>query len=143
MAKANGTHAKDIAIYFLDATTDKYTPAIVRKTIMQAKQLLETGYSKQEIIDTIDYIILRTPAVMYSLGYVSSAINDVLRTLNIERKEAETRRIIEESKANYVEEDTEEVVEDVESQQRNRDKLNKFGNESRKREESYLDMLKE
>ena len=143
MAKANGTHAKDIAIYFLDATTDKYTPAIVRKTIMQAKQLLETGYSKQEIIDTIDYIILRTPAVMYSLGYLSSAINDVLRTLKEERAAVEMRRLIEESKANYVEEDTEEVVEDVESQQRNRDKLNKFGNESRKREESYLDMLKE
>ena len=39
--KVNGTHAKEVAIYFLDKTTERYTPQMVAKTVVQAKSLLK------------------------------------------------------------------------------------------------------
>ena len=143
MVKANGTVAKDIAIYFLDMTQERYTPAIVSRTVGQAKNLLESGYTQTEICSVIDFIVNETSTVMYSLGYVSSAINDVLKDINAMAIMKAHKELIEESKASYQKEENKEVDKDVESQIRNRDKLSGFGNEPGKREKSYLDMLKE
>lgn len=143
MAKANGTVAKDIAIYFLDMTTDRYTPSMVAKTIIQAKQLLESGYKKDEIISVIDYIINKTNINMYSLGYVNSAINDVLKKIEEENKQEEVRKILEQARleqATTVEDRGEEVDE---SSKRNREKFNRNNLQSRKRTKFDFNMLEE
>lgn len=143
MSKVNGTHAKEVALHFLDVTEQRYTSAIIGKTTNQAKTLLAAGYTRDEIISVIDYINENTDANMYSLGYVNSAINNVLRKIQEEKlieKQEELRRKLEEERKSYI---SKEVNELDESTERNRNKLNKFSIQSRKREESYLNMLKE
>lgn len=82
--KANGTHAKDIALHFLDKTSQRYTPEIVGKTIKQAKGILESGYTKEEIISAIDYILERKSDV-YSIAYISYGINNALEEIEKKR----------------------------------------------------------
>lgn len=144
--KANGTEAKDIALHFLEVTEGRYTQAIIAKTINQAKNLLKAGYSKDEIIKTIDYIVDNTDVKMYSIGYINSCINDVLRKIKEENKEEELEKLrkkLEQEKEEFEKTQREEVDVDNESQQRNKSKLGNLGIQSRKREKSYLDMLKE
>lgn len=147
MAKVNGTHAKEVAIYFLDMTQDRYTPAIVAKTVVQAKHLLGAGYTVEEIKRVIKYIVDVNGVSMYSLGYVSSAINSVLEKINELEKEEVVQAMIQQSKdemSAHKEADRGEVEKDEsESRERNRKKLDRVGIQSREREKSYLDMLKE
>lgn len=75
--KMDGTEAKDIALYFFDATNQRATPQIFSKTIIIAKSILQGGYSREEIYESIDYLIGEGVS-MYSLGYLSTCINDVL-----------------------------------------------------------------
>jgi len=139
MAKTNGTDAKDIAIHFLDLTTERYTPSIVAKTINQTKIILNSGYTKEEIIKTIDHIVNNTDVEMYSIGYVSTAINSILKQIN---KEELSETIKKESiKFEEDKETAKEVDVDVGSRERNRNKVT--SDESRKREKSYLDLFKE
>lgn len=139
--KADGTIAKEIAIYFLDKTADRFTPSVVAKTIIQTKTILESGYSKDEILSVIDYIIDVKKVDMYSIGYVSHAINDILKEMN---KEEEIKKLREERKkqSEAFKSQEKEVEVDLESKQRNQSKLDRFGTESRKREEPYSDLFK-
>lgn len=144
MAVANPTDAKTIALYFLDMTTDKYTKSIIARTINQAKNLLSAGYTKEEIIETIDYILDKGDIKMYSIGYINTCINDVLRKINVEKEKERVAKLIEQSKEDYLNEDKEEeVISTDESTERNKLKAERTGIQSRKREKSYLDMLKE
>ena len=126
--KANGTVAKDIALYFLDLTTDRYTPSIVAKTINQAKQLLEAGYTQEEITSVIDYVTTKTSIEMYSLGYVNATINDVLKKIKEEEEKQEIQKILEQAKLEQATtvEDRGDV--DSESTERNRKKLERLNN---------------
>lgn len=141
MVKVNGTIAKDIAIHFLNSTQERYTSAMVSKTIVQAKKLLEAGYNKQEIIDSIDYVVNRTSVQMYSLGYISTAINSILMKLKEEDESKRIKEIIEKQKEEHATNRIE--VKYDESSERNKNKLDRFGTESRERKESIVDMLKE
>lgn len=140
MTKVNGTDAKTIALHFLDATTDgRFTPAIIAKTVAQAKVLLSSGYKVDEIIRVIDYIV-NQGVKMYSIGYVNHAINDILEKL----REDETARIAQEEKRKLLDlqkAKQEEVNNGDESKQRNRDKSTKFGIQPRFREKHNLDMF--
>lgn len=143
-AKANGTEAKDIAIHFVEETTGRATPQIMKKSIIQAKILLESGYTKEEIIDVIDFIVSKKSIEMYSLGYVNACINDVLseikkhKSSEIEReKSKEVRKEIE----SIQECQRNEVADDVESTKRNREKINRLGTESRFGEKFNFDMF--
>lgn len=123
---ANGTHAKEIALHFLDTTTDgRNTPYVIAKTIRQAKNLLNTGYSRDEIIGTIDYMLKRG-AKMYSFGYINASIGqviqDVQRELNKENTQQEIHRLEELTKSQQS-----EVSGHDESSERNRAKFSQFG----------------
>lgn len=140
--KANGTDAKEVALHFLKQTgVDRCTPAIIAKTISQAKHILTSGYSKEEIISVIDHVVERG-VHMYSIGYVSHAINDVL-------KEIEQKRLQEEAKvvAQQLEEQQRqqrsEVTTDGESTNRNKDKASRFGVQSGFRKKFDFDMFEE
>lgn len=142
--KPNGTDAKDIALYFIKVTTERATPAIIAKTVSQAKALLQIGYTKKQILDVIDRIVEKG-ITMYSLGYVSACINDVLRELkeleSIEVKKLQSATIKKEIES-HQELQRSEVNDDGESTKRNRDKLDRFGNESRVGKKFDFDMFK-
>lgn len=142
--KPNGTDAKEIALHFIELTVGRATPAIVSKTITQAKILLQSGYTKQEIIDVINYVIDVKHVHMYSLGYVNSCINNILNEIKINKEKEEAIKQKEEIKQQMEEQQIQqnEVIEDGESTQRNRDKLNRFGVKPGLREKFNLDMLK-
>lgn len=138
--KVNGTHAKDIALHFLEATTDeRLTPAVISKTIRQAKNLLSYGYAKDEIIRVIDAIIEKG-IHMYSLGYVNACINDVLKELeelDLKQKGIEEKKLLEQ----HAMEKRSEVVTHGESTERNRDKAGRFGVQSRFGKKHNFDMF--
>lgn len=139
--KANGTDAKDVAIHFVKVTVGRATPAIIGKTVIQAKTLLESGYTKNEIIDVIDFLIDKKGIKMYSLGYVSTSINSVLKELQEEKDKIKLQELKQEVKEQAEKLHKSEVVDDGESTQRNRDKLNRFGNESRVGKKFNFDMF--
>lgn len=144
MVKANGTFAKDIAIHFLNSTTDRYTSSMVGKTIIQAKQLLESGYTKEEIISAIDYVVNNTKVEMYSLGYINTCINDILKdvqALNNKQLLREKKKKLEEEYQAIINKDRGEVFD--ESTNRNRDKFRRLNIQSRQRKKSPFDLLKE
>jgi UDP-N-acetylmuramoylalanine-D-glutamate ligase len=122
----NGTVAKDIALHFVNATNQRVTPHIMRKTIQQAKSLLSSGYEKDEIISVIDFLLKHKSANMYSLGYVNASINDILR----EMKEMEEKERLEQVRKEIAEQQSvqrSEVVNHAESTERNRKKAERIG----------------
>lgn len=140
MTKANGTDAKDIALYFLGVTgVERATPAIIGKTIAQTKHILEAGYTKDEILAVIDHVI-RKGVRMYSIGYVSHAINDVLREMEQEKLKEQAKEVVKQLEENHAQSRS-EVKHDDESAQRNRDKARRLGVQSRKREKFNFDMF--
>lgn len=139
--KVDGTDARTVAIHFLEQTQERYTPAMVGKVVAQAKNILSAGYKKEEIMMCIDYIVENTTVQMYSIGYISSAINSVLAKINQEKKDKIIKEVLDKQREERIVE-REEVKHD-ESTERNRSKIDGFSTESRKREESALDMLKE
>lgn len=140
MVKANGTVAKNIALYFLDLTEGRYTGSVVSKTVIQAKSLLSAGYTEDEIKSAIDYVLDKTSVKMYSLGYISTMINRILVNIDEDKKAEEAKRIIAEEKQLY-ENTVKEVKNDGESKERNRKKLDGFGVQSRFGEELDFDMF--
>lgn len=127
----NGTEAKDIALYFVQQTTGRATPSAIAKTITQAKSLLASGYTKDEVLACIDYVLQVRKIEMYSLGYINAGINSILEDVNKQK----TQDLIK-SKASEVKEqmsalaEKDEVKVNGESTQRNRDKLNRIGVQS-------------
>lgn len=142
MTKANGTDAKDIGLYFLKATgVERATPAIIGKTIAQVKHILEAGYTKEEIIITIDHILAKG-IKMYSIGYVSHAINDALREIEQEELKRKAKEITKQLEQSHAEKRS-EVKHDDESTERNREKARRLQSsvQSRKREKFNFDMF--
>lgn len=140
----NPAEAKDIALYFLDLTQDKFTSSIVARQVKQAKALLEDGYTKEEIIRVIDEVLKRNPKV-YSLGYISASINDVLRELNeFEKSEAvdKQREEMRTQNALTIRESRSEVSPD-ESTERNREKARRAVVQSRFGKKFDFDMFEE
>jgi hypothetical protein len=137
----SGTDAKDIALHFIKLTTGRATPSIMAKTIIQAKSLLSSGYTKEEILSVIDYLLKIKGMDIYSLGYVSSAINNVLKEMNKEKDKQKSAEIKEQMKQTS-ESNIKEVIASDESTQRNRDKSNGFGIQPRFGEKSFSDLFK-
>lgn len=136
--KANPTDAKTVALYFLNATTDgRNTPAVIAKTINQVKNLMTYGYTKEEIIATIDAVLARG-IKMYSFGYLNSCIADVLNDINKSKVSEEVVKVKEEL-AEMEKQAMEEVNVVDESTERNRNKLARL--QSRKREKHHFDMF--
>jgi hypothetical protein len=136
--------AKEIALYFLDLTQDKFTPSIVSRNVKQSRELLEAGYTKEEIIRVIDAVLKRNPNV-YSLGYISASINDVLRELNeFEKREAveKQREEMRTQNALTIQESRSEVSPD-ESSERNREKARRASVQSKFGKKFDFDMFEE
>lgn len=138
----NGTDAKDIALHFLNATgVTRMTPAIVSQNIGRAKHLLGSGYSKEEVISVIDHIVA-SGVEMYSIGYVSSAINDVLREMK-KSDDAKKGKLIAEQMEVHNAKQRGVVEKDDERAERNARKARRTGVQSRLREKFDFDMFEE
>lgn len=137
MIQVNGTDAKDIALHFINVTVGRATPMIIKKTIIQAKTLLESGYTKDEILKVITYLIDKKEIQMYSLGYVGTCINNVLK----ETTQQEVKEQVKAAITYEQESKRDEVASDGESTQRNRDKVNRFGIQPRFREKFDFDLF--
>lgn len=137
------TAAKTIALHFLKLTTDRITPVIVARTVVQVKEVLAEGYSKQEIMKVIDYILAKRAGV-YSFNYISASINDALREMEQEeariRYEAEAKIAKAEMTATLAE-DRKKVSGVDDATERNRSKARGFGVQSRERKKPYFDMF--
>ncbi len=141
--KPNGTDAKDIALHFIKVTTDRTTPSIIARTIIQAKSLLSSGYSKDEIIDVINYIATKKSVDMYSLGYVSASINSMLKEMEQETSKQQADKLKQQIQTSFAEVPIKEVTHDCESTERNRTKSERLGVKSRIGTQPYLDLFKE
>jgi hypothetical protein len=133
----NGTHAKEVAVHFIEKTTERATPAVYAKVTKMAKTILASGYSKDEIVKVIDYIVDVKGVQMYSLGYVNTCINEMLKEIEQE----ELKKQGQEIKKTQLEQPRSEVIDDGESRERNRDKAKRFGILSGFREKHHLDMF--
>ena len=131
--------AKEIAVHYIEITDGRATKAIMSKTIIQAKSLLKDGYSKEEIIKTIDYIVKVKKIEMYSFGFINASINNMLREIN----KLEKAKALKEKITSITEIPTRSEVEtNNESTERNKQKLNRFGVQSRFGEEFNINMFK-
>lgn len=138
--KPDGTVAKDIALYFIEQAVGRATPAIIKKTIVQAKSLMQHGYTKEEIISVIDYILKIKKTNMYSLGYVSASINDILmeiKKIKAQEEVKQQKELIKEGLKSI----KCEVIKDCSSTKRNRDKADRLGIKSRFGEKSISDLF--
>lgn len=140
--KANGTDAKEIALEFIRYTQGRATPHIISKTIVQAKTLLSSGYTKQEVLDVMEHVITVKNIQMYSLGYINSCINDVLRELE-EEKEKERLRELRKQQREVVVERKEVGTDDEERRRRNQEKARRTDIQSGFRKKFNLDMFEE
>ena len=134
-AKTNGTDAKEIALHFLKQIDQRATPLIMAKTIKQAKTILESEYTKEEIIQVIDHITSQVKITIYSLGYVSACINDVLRELR--EQEAILLRSSLKKEIASQSPDRSEVVIDDGSRERNREKARRIEEANNKKWDEY------
>ena len=144
MIKPNGTDAKDIASSFVAHFKQRSTPAEFKKYMMQAKTLLNSGYSKEEIISVIQHLSVHSKVEIYSLGYINACINDTLREINKLKSEDELKAVQSEIKAkmeNYSHLQRNEVSSSDSSTERNRDKISRFGTQSRLGEKFNFDMF--
>lgn len=131
--------AKEIAVKFFEATNQKATRAVFAKTISQAKVLLESGYTLEEVLKAVNYATERNKDI-YSLGYFSYAINKILK--DIEKEEA-LQAIKDFHTYQQLNKNIEEVKNIDDTSERNQSKLRKLGIQSRLREKFDFDMLEE
>lgn len=140
--QANGTHAKDIALHFLRETgVERTTPAIIAKTISQAKNILNAGYTKEEVIITIDHVVNKG-VHMYSIGYVSHVINDVLKEIE-EKRTKEKAKLVAQQLQEEQAKSRSEVASNDDSTNRNKEKARRLSVQSRVREKFNFDMFEE
>ena len=143
----NGTHAGEIARHFVKATGIRVTSSIMGKTVNQAKKLLDAGFTKAEIIASIDHVVDQGIEI-YSLGFLDHCIDRCLREIKQKQIEEESRIMKEEFERKKAEEQhaiAEEVKVDVESAKRNREKADRLRSsvQSRVREKFNFDMFEE
>lgn len=135
MAQAYSTIAKDVASYFYQKTGIRGTPAMYAKTIKQAKSLLEAGYTEEEIIYCLDFVIDIKKIDIYSLGYLSYTIANIIkevRATNSQKVASEVKQKMDNM--------SKEVLGDNEGLERNKQKAQNIGVKSRFGEKFTFDM---
>lgn len=132
--------AKDIAIYFVNSTNMKASKALMSRTIVQAKSMLSDGFTKDEIMKTIDYVINVKKVDLRSLGYINVVISDLLPQVLKHEAQLSTQNVGKELAA-FIEASRSEVRGNDESTNRNKSKLNGFGLQPRFGEKLDFDMF--
>jgi len=128
--------AKDIACHFVDKAEIRATPTMMGKTINQAKSLLNSNYTKEEVIKVIDYLVDQRNINMYSLGYINTCIHQVLNEVNVKEQKEKADKLKYKIK-------TQGVESNGKSTDRNNSKLSQFGIQSRFRKKLVSDLFED
>lgn len=142
--KELGKIAKEITFHFLKLTQQRATSASIKKHITQSKAILKAGFTRDEILEVMEHVILIKKIDVYSLGYINACIVDVLRELNKLKEQDEMNRLKEEVKRQEqiaIANQATEVIVNDDSTERNRQKARAFSDLSRKRTKFDLDMF--
>jgi len=134
--QVDGTLAKDIALYFVVKCDIRATSSTYARTTNQAKSLLESGYTFDEIKAVIDYVVEVEKVDLYSLGYINSSITTLIKKA-IKHRDAPLHRQVYEEQLKIV--NREELKSD-ESSERNREKTRSIGTKSRFGEKFNFDI---
>ena len=126
MTKHLSRSSSKITLYYLRRIGVEADKNNIAKTMRIAKSLLY-DYSEEDILDTIDFILDVKKVDMYSLGYVSASISTLIKDVRKERARKVVRGMTQESSRD-------EVTIEHGSQERNRDKRQQLGVQSRIRE---------
>lgn len=129
--------SKSLAFYFFEKTNQKATPALIARTIASAKMMLKSGYTYEEIVSVINYVIDVQKTEMYSIGYIEVSINAILHKI----KSLEVKQVSHDLKREMANIVTEVVHGDT--SERNSEKSKQFGVQSRFGEGNPLDMFEE
>ena len=131
----NATDAKDVALHFYKRKNWR-PDAILGRTVNTAKSILSNGYSKTEIISVIDYLFDTSHVDIYSIGYVSHCINDVLDKIKKQNLQAEAKQQQQNIPKPSVEVNSE-------STERNRNKFTRANSQSNVGAKYNFDLFKE
>lgn len=134
------SNAKDIAIHFINSTNLKASKVLMSKTIIQAKSLLSDGFTKEEIIKTIDYIVNVKKINLYSFGYINAAISSILHEV-LKHEASLSTKDTEKQITVFIEASRNEVQKHDQSTNRNKSKINGFGIQPRLGEKLDFDMF--
>lgn len=134
--------AKDIATYFVNSTDMKASKSLMSRTIVQAKSLLSDGFTKDEIIKTIDYVIKVKKVDLRSFGYINVVISDMLKDV-IKYEASLSAQNAQQDVVAFIEASRNEVRSSDESTNRNKSKINGFGLQPKFGEELDFDIFTE
>ena len=126
---------QEITRYFINNVIGQADQRFWKRTAAQVKSL-NKNYSKDQIIQVIDYLVYEKNVNLYSFGYVSAAINDVLETLNCRNLANQEKEKMEKHHIQG-----REVKKDDKSGERNRGKAEQLGLQSRIREKYSFDLF--
>lgn len=101
--KKIGTSAKELVLLFYEKTGLRYTNKDIMIAIKNAKNLLNVGYTYEEIKNTIEYCVDNPPKNgIYSFGFIVHEISKVVTLLKSKQKEAKIIQALDKNKfSNY------------------------------------------
>ncbi len=86
--KAIGTSAKELVLLFYNKTGLRYTNKDIMIAVKNAKNLLNVGYTHEEIESVINYCVENQPENgIYSFGFIVYEMNKVLAKLKSKEKQ--------------------------------------------------------
>jgi len=136
-----GKDAKECVMHYIDKAMDgKASKAFISRSMVNAKSLLNDGFTKEEIIAVIDYSLDVKHLNVFSFGFYNTCIDNMLREANQYQQQiilAEQSRHI----ASLNQTTRDEVQANDDSTERNRNKSEYFGVQSRLRKKLDFDML--
>lgn len=101
--KKIGTSAKELVLLFYEKTGLRYTNKDIMIAIKNAKNLLNVGYTYEEIKNTIEYCVDNPPKNgIYSFGFIVHEISKVVTLLKSKQKEVKATQALDKHKfSNY------------------------------------------
>lgn len=135
----NGTHAKEIALHFLQLANQPVTKTNVAKTIKLAKATLEEGYTRDEVFAVMERVFASKRANIHSFGYITSCMEQMLDDM----RAAEQAVHIKAASDQAISKQRNEVETNDQSTERNRNKADRTKFQSRLRKKFNFDMFEE
>ncbi len=91
-----GKSAQNVAFSFFTKFQLKYTPTDIKRVMKNVKDLMNAGYTEEELLNIIDYAFdNQPPSGIYSFGYIISikdkALNEVRLKAEKLKREAQAQ----------------------------------------------------
>lgn len=101
MSKTIGAQAKELVLLFYEKTGLKFLNKDIMIAVKKAKDLLNAGYTYDEIKDTIEYCVENPPEKgIYSFGFIVHEINKVTTILKSRNKQIKRETAVDKTQFN-------------------------------------------